>query len=75
MQVNFESLAKLIISTAVLLLGIGLLILLLSRLGLQRTPGDIVFRRGGFTFFFPVGTSIVISLLLTFIFYLINKFR
>ncbi len=43
----------------------------LSRLG--RLPGDILVRRGNFTFYFPVVTSIVISLLLTLIFALLRR--
>ena len=33
--------------------------------GIGRLPGDFVFRRGSFTFYFPLGTSILLSLLLT----------
>jgi hypothetical protein len=33
--------------------------------GLGRLPGDIVYRRGSFTFYFPLATSILLSLLLT----------
>jgi hypothetical protein len=39
---------------------------ILNRFG--RLPGDILVRRGNFTFYFPVVTSIAISLLLTLIF-------
>jgi hypothetical protein len=42
-----------------------------TRLG--RLPGDILVRRGNFTFYFPVVTSIVISLLLTLLFALIKR--
>lgn len=70
-----QALGKILISIAVVLFGIGGLLLLLSKFGLQRLPGDIVLKRGNFTFFFPVVTSIVLSLLLTLIFYLVNKFR
>jgi hypothetical protein len=43
----------------------------LSLLG--RLPGDILVRRGNFTFYFPVVTSIVISLLLTLIFAMLRR--
>lgn len=33
--------------------------------GLGRLPGDILYRKGSFTFYFPVVTSILLSLLLT----------
>jgi hypothetical protein len=38
-----------------------------------RLPGDIIVRRGNFTFYFPVVTSIVISLLLTVLFSLLRR--
>lgn len=54
------------------LIGLGLLIVLFGviltlwgRFGLPRLPGDFVVRRGGVTFFFPLATSIVVSLVLT----------
>ena len=46
--------------------GIGLLIMLGIPFG--RLPGDIVVRRGHFSFYFPLATSIVLSILLTLIF-------
>ncbi len=46
--------------------GIGLLIMLGIPFG--RLPGDIVVRRGNFSFYFPLATSIVLSILLTLIF-------
>lgn len=41
--------------------------------GLGRLPGDIVFRRGNFTFFFPVMTSVLLSVGLTLLFWLLRK--
>ena len=45
---------------------VGLLLTFGSRVpGLGRLPGDIVVRKGNFTFYFPLVTSILLSLLLT----------
>ena len=45
---------------------IGLLFILGARIpGLGRLPGDIVFRKGNFTLYFPLVTSLLLSLLLT----------
>jgi hypothetical protein len=45
---------------------IGLLLTFGGRVpGLGRLPGDIVYRRGNFTFYFPLVTSLLLSLLLT----------
>ncbi len=41
--------------------------------GWPRLPGDLVFRRENFTFYLPLGTSILLSVLLTLIFYLIRR--
>ncbi len=40
---------------------------------LGRLPGDIVFRRGNFTFYFPLVTSLLLSLLLTLVFSLFRR--
>lgn len=49
------------IGAAVVLLVLGALFLLLGRLGLDRLPGDLVFRRGGVTVYFPLGLMILLS--------------
>ena len=58
-------------------LGIVVLGLLLTFLGkiplIGRLPGDIVFRRGNFTFYFPLATSILLSILLTVILWLFRR--
>ena len=40
-----------------------------------KLPGDIVFKKGNTTFYFPIMTSIILSLVLSLIFYFIGKFR
>jgi hypothetical protein len=48
------------------LLVVGLLFTLGARVpGLGRLPGDIVYRKGNFTFYLPLLTSLLLSLLLT----------
>jgi len=51
--------------------GVGLLIMLGLPLG--RLPGDIAVRRGSFSFYFPLTTSIVLSLVLTLLFALFRR--
>ncbi len=58
---GLEGVGKLLIGGAVLLLVLGGLFLLLGRLGLDRLPGDLVFRRGNATFYFPIGLMILLS--------------
>lgn len=66
----------LILLGAALILG-GILLLLFGRLHLPlgRLPGDIVYRGKNTTFYFPVATSILLSLLLTLVLYVIGKWR
>jgi Protein of unknown function (DUF2905) len=50
------------IGGALVLLVLGGLFLLLGRLGMDRLPGDLVFRRGNFTVFLPIGLMILLSI-------------
>lgn len=54
---------KLLVLVGVAIAGLGLLVMWGVPFG--RLPGDIVIRRGSFTFYFPLVTSIVLSLALT----------
>ena len=45
----------------------------ISRLGLGRLPGDIAIERPGFSFYFPLMTSLIISVVLSVIFWLVNR--
>jgi hypothetical protein len=61
MGVGLEGLGRLLIGGALVLLVLGGLFLLLGRLGLDRLPGDLIFRRGNFTVYFPIGLMILLS--------------
>ncbi|OGI43668.1 MAG: hypothetical protein A2V92_02105 [Candidatus Muproteobacteria bacterium RBG_16_65_31] len=62
-----------LIVLGVLLVLIGLAWPWLAKLGLFRLPGDIVIERGNFKFYFPVTSMILISLVLSLIFWLLRK--
>jgi len=70
-------LAKLLILLGAALLLSGILLLVVGRLHLPlgRLPGDILYRGKNTTFYFPLATSILLSLLLTLILYLVGKWR
>jgi hypothetical protein len=55
------------------ILAVGLVWPLLGKLGLGHLPGDIVIRRDNFSFYFPVVTCILISLVLSLVFWLANR--
>ncbi len=56
-----------------LLFVVGLAFTLLGRTGLGRLPGDIVIQRGNFSFYFPIVTSILLSLILSGILWLLRR--
>jgi heme/copper-type cytochrome/quinol oxidase subunit 2 len=60
-----------------LLIAAGIAVLLLGkvRIPFGRLPGDIAYRSKSFAFYFPLTSSIVVSILLTLLFYLISRFR
>jgi hypothetical protein len=62
-----------LIAIGILLVAVGLLWRWLSRLGLGRLPGDIVVQRGGFGFYFPIVTCLIVSVVLSFILWLLNR--
>jgi hypothetical protein len=59
---GLEGIGKLLIGGAIVLLVLGGIFLLLGRLGLDRLPGDLVFRRGSFTVYAPIGLMILGSI-------------
>jgi H+/Cl- antiporter ClcA len=69
------NLGKLIIVLGAILIAAGLLLLLLSRTGLPigRLPGDIMYRRRNFAFYFPLTTSILLSIVLSLVFYFLSR--
>jgi hypothetical protein len=70
-----NELGRWLIILGVGLLVMGLLLTVAGRIpGLGRLPGDIVIQRENFTFYMPLGTMIVVSLVLTVLINLIGRF-
>ncbi|MEB3102695.1 DUF2905 domain-containing protein [Ferviditalea candida] len=68
--------AKMLVIGGIILIVIGLLWQLGGRfLHLGRLPGDIVIEKENFRFYFPLMTSIIVSIVLSLIFYLIRLFK
>ena len=65
--------AKWLISLGVLLVIAGLAWPAITKLGLGHLPGDIRIERKGFTFYFPVTTSIVVSAVATLILWIFRR--
>jgi len=64
---------KALIAVGLVLVAAGLLWPFLTRLGLGWLPGDIAIERGNFRFYFPLVTSLVISVVLTLLFWLFRR--
>lgn len=70
-----QPLGKLLIVIGIVMVGVGVLLMFFDKTPLLgRLPGDIHIQRDNFEFYFPLGTSIVISLVLTGIMWLVNYF-
>jgi H+/Cl- antiporter ClcA len=69
------NLGKLIIVLGAILVAVGLLLVLLGRTGLPvgRLPGDIIYRRKSFALYFPLTTSILLSIVLSLVFYFLSR--
>jgi multisubunit Na+/H+ antiporter MnhG subunit len=60
-----DTVGKILLGGGIVLLLLGAAFLLLARLGLDRLPGDVVFRRGNFTLYAPLGLMVLLSVVLT----------
>jgi hypothetical protein len=60
-----------------LLLVLGLILILAGKVNLPigRLPGDIVYRGKHTTFYFPLATSIILSIILSLVLYFVNRMR
>jgi hypothetical protein len=71
-----SDIGKLLLVFGLLIAGVGLVLMLAGRIpGVGRLPGDIYIQRGNWTFYFPLATSLLLSVVLTVIFWLISPRR
>ena len=70
-----NSIGKLLILAGFVVVALGVLLLILGKFNipLGRLPGDIFIKRDNFSFYFPVTTSIIVSIVLSVILYLISR--
>lgn len=70
-----RALGKLLLGVGLLLVVLGLLLQFGSKLPfrLGRLPGDIVVKRDSFTFYFPLATSVILSLVLTLVLSILRR--
>jgi len=70
-------LGKLLVVMGGLLVLVGLVVMLVNRSGLPlgRLPGDIVYRGKNTTIYFPLATSVVVSVVLSLVLYVVSRWR
>jgi hypothetical protein len=68
-----QALGRFLIVAGVVLALVGLLVLLLGKLGPGGLPGDVVTQRSRVTIYLPIATSLLISLLLTALLWLLRR--
>ena len=68
------TIGKLLIVSGLLIAAVGVMLLLAGRLPwLGRLPGDVHVQHGNWTFYFPLATSLLVSVVLTLIFWAIGR--
>jgi hypothetical protein len=67
------STSRALILIGIAIVAIGLLWPWLSKLGLGRLPGDIVVQREGFSFYFPIVTCLIVSVVASLLFWLFRR--
>jgi hypothetical protein len=75
MEFGPQQFGKWLVAAGAMIVAIGLLVMLLGRIGLFRLPGDFSFGGRDWRVYFPLASSILLSLLLTLILWLIHYFR
>jgi hypothetical protein len=71
---GMQDLGRMLIVLGVVIALVGVVLTLAGRVpGFGRLPGDLSVQRGNWTFYFPLGTSLVLSLLLTLVLWLIGR--
>jgi hypothetical protein len=69
-----NDLGRLLVIFGLVIVAAGVLVMLVGRVpGIGRLPGDVHVQRGNWTFYFPLGTSILLSLVLTLVLWLIGR--
>jgi hypothetical protein len=75
MEFNPQQIGKLLILTGALIILVGSIVMILERAGLFKLPGDLVFGGKNWRIYLPIASSIIISIILTLILWLISYFR
>jgi hypothetical protein len=73
---NFQPFGKFIFISGIIIAGIGLIVMFIDRIPfIGKLPGDFTIKRDNFTFYFPLATSILISIIVSLVFYFLSRRR
>lgn len=71
---EFQPLGKFLIIAGIMIVLLGVILLFAGKIPfIGRLPGDIVYKGKNFTFYFPIVTSILLSIVISLILYFIKK--
>jgi len=70
-----QQIGRLVVVAGLVMTACGAVLYALGRLGLGRLPGDVSFGGRNWRVYLPVGSSILLSLVLTLVFYLLSRLR
>ncbi len=71
---NISGLGKIIFIAGIIIAIIGLIIMFFNKIPfIGKMPGDIIIKKENFTFYFPIVTSILLSIILSLIFYFLRR--
>ncbi len=75
MEFGPQQFGKWLIAAGIIIVLLGVLMVLLGKVGLFRLPGDLQFGGRNWRIYFPIASSILLSIILTLILWLISHFR
>jgi len=69
-----QELGKILIIFGLIIIGVGLLLTFYNKIPfIGKLPGDILIQKKNFTFYFPLATSIILSLVFSLFFFIFNR--
>ncbi|MBN1806629.1 MAG: DUF2905 domain-containing protein [Sedimentisphaerales bacterium] len=75
MDLGPQQIGKWLIAAGVFIVLLGVLFIVLGRIGLFKLPGDFEFGSKNWRIYFPIASCIILSIILTLVLWLINYFR
>jgi hypothetical protein len=75
MELGPQQIGKWLISAGIIIALLGALVMILGRVGIFKLPGDLEFGSKNWRVYIPIASCVVISIVLTLVFWLISYFR